>query len=494
MYGASVVEANLNAVAQWVADEDVEGVHTFEVPDVVGMSDYTFGAKVVAEDLAATMVGRQWERGFTFPYPNPPGKLRQLGILAPLDLVRLRVVAGHLGRTLDPLLAKTVYSNRLANAGAAWRFVDSKRANRRMRRDAVRRLRENSWTLARTDIAQYYASIRRAVLDEFLARSGCHPLGIRILMAALTHYQDTCVIPGLPIGPEAFSLIGNAVLLPADKALEAGRFTYSRWSDDIWLYARSPHACEAALADLDAALAPLGLRLGREKTMIYPDTASSIAAINDALLTSLSRDADAPNGPEILHEVFDSMIAGHDDETVDEIGIKRFRWVLGTFLNLKDDHGVQALVDSPMTMNIDPRTAANYLRPWSHRARIRDGIMGQLSNPPQLRTAALDLHLLRLSSRLPGGRPEGAVFERIATDSDRPAPVRAWGWQGLRRTPLWKKTDAMEATVAESDPYLQRASSLTLKGASGRLFRKFLAHLESKSPDLRYTRRWLEAA
>lgn len=145
-------------------------------------------------------------------------------------------------------------------------------------------------------------------------------------------------------------------------------------------------------------------------------------------------------------------------------------------------------------MNLDPKCAADYLRHVGiGKPRVVDGIMAKLGEPASDINDGLDTHLLRTMSTKPRGRAEGRVFEKIAEDRSRRPAVRSWAYQALKRTPLWKPGRAIEAARAESNPHVQRAIVVTLKGSSGPTYGKFLAHVDAQLPELKYTRRWLDA-
>jgi hypothetical protein len=85
------------AVAAWSVD-------TFEVPDVIGLKDYLYGARALARDLARD---RRFYRPAPisfFPYPNPPKtEPRILTVADVRDLVMLRVATGPIARRTERL-------------------------------------------------------------------------------------------------------------------------------------------------------------------------------------------------------------------------------------------------------------------------------------------------------------------------------------------------------------------------------------------------------
>jgi hypothetical protein len=191
-----------------------------------------------------------------------------------------------------------------------------------------------------------------------------------------------------------------------------------------------------------------------------------------------------------VHAAFDRYIAGEQDTD-----LRKFRWIMRTLKHYSDPYGAAPLAASPYSMNSDPACAADYLAAVGlGKPAVVDSVMTKLDQPPEDMTDALDLHLLRAVGAKPRGRAEAKVFERIAEDTSRRSPVRAWAWKALRGTPRWKAERTMEAALAETDAVARRAMLCTLHGGSGRLQRIFLEQVEAQFPELQYTRRWLEAA
>jgi hypothetical protein len=79
-------------------------------------------------------------------------------------------------------------------------------------------------------------------------------------------------IRGLPVGPAGSSVLANAVLLRADRALEG--MQHIRWVDDYLLFLPDRHSALRALDVFADAMSELGLRLAPEKTSIGSWTGS----------------------------------------------------------------------------------------------------------------------------------------------------------------------------------------------------------------------------
>ena len=468
-------------------------VGVFEVPDVIGYQDYLLGARGLATDLSHDGDEYQPRPIATFPYPNPPKTTpRWLTIADAHDLVVLRAAAGVIITRTDLLLPSCVRSCRLdPSPSAAWHFKHSGSAHAALRRDAVAHLRRSFDSMCKSDVAGYYPSVNLGLLADALLRSKCNADAIALLLRVLGSWQAHHGLAGLPIGPEGCGVLGNAFLLPLDLAIARRKHTHLRWMDDLFIFGPSITDCNDIVGPLDEALGALGLKRSVQKTNTYGNR-DAIDLIEDRLLTSLGDDMKRHKAlaTERLHDAFDYCIRSRDD-----VEPHRFRWIVNALKKRADPYGVVPLAESPPTMNTDPRCSGEYLRQVGiGRRRVVDGILSKLDQPAADITDGLDVRLLQAMSTKPRGRAEGHVFENIAEDRRRRPAVRGWAYQALRTTPLWTGARAMEAARAEPDAHVRRAIVVTLRGSQGSTFRKFLRHVEGQFPELKYTRRWCEAA
>jgi hypothetical protein len=147
-------------------------------------------------------------------------------------------------------------------------------------------------------------------------------------------------------------------------------------------------------------------------------------------------------------------------------------------------------------MNVDPKLSGKYLGKVSLSGkrvkdkRVVDAIMDRLSRRAEDRFDALDLHLLGAVRRRSFGNAEAEEFSKIAADSSRRWPVRAFAWAAyVKSTKNYSELE--EAARAEANPQLRRSMIANLKSRSTR---SFLNHARANFPASRYTVQWLQAA
>ena len=416
-----------------------------------------------------------------------------MSILDIHDLVRLRTASGRIAQTTERLLSPSVLSSRLASWPPAWRFRKHNKAHKKLRERAIKIAKGSHWALCRTDVKSYFASIDIERLIHVLASWGCDAEALAQIGRVLRFFQATTPLNGLPVGPEASAIQGNAFLHAIDMFLEANSdFRHTRWMDDFYIFGRNRQICESLLSPLDEELAKLGLTRSLEKTFFFDSRQEAIDEIEDGSLTSafIALQHDRPRGVRKIHEMFDEEI-----RATFRPNPTRFRAIIKTLTNSKDPYGAAWLAAVPEDMNVDPKVSSEYLAEVGlSNPEITDALYSKLRQPAKDEDDALDLHILRSLSRRTWGRPEGELFQSVARDRNRRGPIRAWACVASSRTPAWTSHSAMEEAEAETNPYVRRAILTTLRrSGDSPLRRRFFSQLERTNPEERFTMRWVES-
>ncbi len=136
---------------------------------------------------------------------------------------------------------------------------------------AARALADGRRWFVRTDIAKFFdridrdrllAMMREDGLDERTLALVRHLLGAGVERGAVWIDSGVGVGQGSALSP----LLSNVYLRPVDRAMEEAGFRFLRYADDVLVLAESEAETQDALARLQDALVPLGLRLGPRKT------------------------------------------------------------------------------------------------------------------------------------------------------------------------------------------------------------------------------------
>jgi hypothetical protein len=121
-----------------------------------------------------------------------------------------------------------VRSSRVETDGnGPWRFRPARPAHAAFRWDAVRYLKRTRAAMCKSDVQQYYPSINLGLLAESLLSWRCDRECVGFIMQVLGRWQARYRLQGIPIGPEASGVLGNAFLMPVDRALAPAATTIS---------------------------------------------------------------------------------------------------------------------------------------------------------------------------------------------------------------------------------------------------------------------------
>jgi hypothetical protein len=208
--------------------------------------------------------------------PKPGGGERRLTVLHPLDDAAYRQVVARLSGMLERVLGPEVAANRLVASTPfrlrSWREERSAFVHRR------RALMELSDIVVRTDVRECYPSIAPVVVEAAFVRLGAGP-EVGPLRRMLERFGDDGV-PGLPIGPVASAVVGNAVLTSVDDVVRDARARHLRWVDDVWARCRSERHAAEILDRIREALDSIGLAVNEAKTRVMDraETLSLVAA------------------------------------------------------------------------------------------------------------------------------------------------------------------------------------------------------------------------
>lgn len=452
MLGSGVLEANLRELPAWAS--------SFHVPDVIWYRDIVFAAAVFLERAEARSEERAGDRVERFPYPKGNGRTREFSLLSPTDLVISRALAGALVERTDVLLPAHVYSGRLAQPPPRWRFQSPKHAHRALREAAARLVREHGRMIT-LDVTRYFPSLRIEELRQSLLGWGCPPWAVEHLTMLLYFWNDDAM-RGIPVGGEAFTVLGNAYLLPLDLRLMSKGIPCVRWMDDVFAFGPEEVLGEVA-AVTDDELYRLDLVRAEEKTEVF-NIIDALDRIQDGMLTSVF-DASRFAAPQVTWRVLRDRFLEHI-VYADVIVPRRFRALMRAFEHRRDSFPLQWLAIHPDLLNVDPMVVGDYLQrvpPTSPWAEMLVDVIDGTPVKERDELDARDLHLLRGFSARTWGTAEGRVFWHIALDDTRRGPVRAWAVMAAVKSPAWRLDTVLERVLEEESLYVRRALLLSLR-------------------------------
>lgn len=210
--------------------------------------------------------------------PKNRANIRVVHLLHPEDLILytalVLIVKDDLEAARIPKRAKRVFSYR-ANRSAPNRIYD-----RRGAYDAylaqLRRKADKSTTrfVAIADVADFYPRIYQHRLENVIESTATTARATdvaRVLVRKLIAKLIGGNSYGIPVGPYASRLLGEAVLIDVDSYLQSRGIDFVRWVDDYNLFARSEYLAQSTVFDLGEWLyTNHGLTLQTAKTKILP--------------------------------------------------------------------------------------------------------------------------------------------------------------------------------------------------------------------------------
>ena len=202
--------------------------------------------------------------------PAPNGRLRLFTFLDERDSARYCRAVSRVVDVVERALGPGIHADRTVKASLTqepWRWA-RRRFHRHLVQAVVDRSPSNSF-LVRTDVRNYFGSIRPASVEEALRFLGGGRRDVSAVRDLLDRFAGAGV-PGLPVGPAPSGVLAGAVLAATDSALALDGGAVFRWVDDYVVLTRSERHAERALRILKESLAEAGLEIAPEKTAVLP--------------------------------------------------------------------------------------------------------------------------------------------------------------------------------------------------------------------------------
>jgi hypothetical protein len=200
-------------------------------------------------------------------WTSPTGKVR---LLTRLDARRSERYALAAGLAVPHRIREERSFGSVRPGGARPAWPDERRAWRR----ALRRAVDDAEVVLTSDVLDCYPSIGEGAIRRAATWTGGDP---EALIACLTECWDAG-IAGLPIGPDASSVVADAVLSIADARARAAGLQPVRWVDDV-VFAGDRAAVARGARAWRVALGDLGLREHEGKRRTYVDRTATVGAI-----------------------------------------------------------------------------------------------------------------------------------------------------------------------------------------------------------------------
>jgi hypothetical protein len=258
------------------------------------------------------------------------------------DRVVYEAVMSALSETLDSELVEEVHSARLVRNSKGRLFrPDQKKAWVRFQRSG-RELCEKyeNVCMLTTDITSYFEFIDLdLLLKELRSVPNVSARLVDLLARVLHGFSDVTQLNGIPQGPEVSSFLGNFYLRPLDAILRKLDVRFTRFQDDIKVFAHERHVLRKAIHELTPVIRARRLNLSSAKTKIL-EGADVLGHFEDARKDAIQYRIEIEDDTvvEDLRELFDHAVRAE----VQERDLKFAVYRLG---KLGDDHAVPWILD-----------------------------------------------------------------------------------------------------------------------------------------------------
>ena len=219
--------------------------------------------------------------------PKSRANIRVAHLLHPEDLILytalVLIVKDDLEVARISRRARRVFSYR-AFPPAQNRLYTMQRAYKNYLAELKKKSRKTSTKFVSTaDIADFYPRINQHRLENVITSTATNQRGndvARVLVKKMISKLMDNNSYGIPVGPHASRVLGEAILIDVDAHLQSKGVDYVRWVDDYHIFSRSEYIAQSTVFELAEWLfVNHGLTLQSSKTKIWP-----VAAYFDKVL------------------------------------------------------------------------------------------------------------------------------------------------------------------------------------------------------------------
>ncbi len=444
------------------------------LPDIVEWRDFRAAPELVRQQLLAQIRdGRSPARASRFPYPKAgTNEVRLVTVLNPYDELVFRYTVGRAARIIDQSLSTDVMSYRLDESRPAWRYRGQREAFKLRSQSGIQSLENRDCNaLLMTDIRNYFPSITTELLAKVLQEIGLPDPYVISIVDFLSQLTILGAPEGLPIGPEASSLLGNIAMLPVDLAIAEVVTRHIRYTDDSWLFLRSASDAEEVLARYREAASACGFDLNDNKVKLYDKAdGSAHRAIQHEMISYFESYFSGNIPPDRAHAEFRDQITSQEpDWAVCRYLLSKMNQSLDKDASKSHEEMLNTISEYPTVMRELPEQAGRYICTLAKNKHTRDKIdrdwlVKHVASPLTSRDLAGRLQVCRAGSLLKLGKDHGRRMETIATNFTRQShiPIRIWAARAWGASEAHTPAKAVEFACEFGDFSLRRAFVTTI--------------------------------
>ncbi len=199
-------------------------------------------------------------------YPKPSGLQRTFRFLSVEDQIVLQafsnLVAKRVYARKKKLDSRVVFSHYLLSENSPFFFQEWQRGYEELQNKIFALMGEGFTWIASFDLAAYYDSIDHEILLRLLYPRSLNSRSAKLIRDCLRIWASQKIqqTKGIPQGPAASDLLGEAFLIPIDEILDR-HYKYLRYADNFYVLGKTRSQVQQASVHLDILCKQRGLTL-----------------------------------------------------------------------------------------------------------------------------------------------------------------------------------------------------------------------------------------
>lgn len=403
-------DAELDLAVQHLLSVDLSELW---IPDVLRWGDLVHDAPSLRSRVRERVRAQPPEPATEVRVPKNALASRSGLMLDFIDRVAYQAAVARLAPDVEAATSDRVFSSRLSSDGKYF-LEHSVRRYVSWRTSYLSRLREAGGLLVLSDLNSYFDTIDQPTLLRELEELTGQPETIGLIRAQLKQWS-VLLHRGIPQGPNASRLLGNAYMLPVDQAMLDGGFDYWRYMDDIAIIVADHAEASRAVASLEHACHARGLLVSSAKTLVQTlEEAEKDVGKESKDFAEYLLQADAARGMVALRRIFAGAVPASGP--IDVSDAKFALWRLARRLDGRVMNRLLARLDD---LGPVASVSAVYLRQFLSRPRVVDAITDFLHDPERNTSDYLECWLFAAMLEFPRTPPDPWVSRARVVAHDR---------------------------------------------------------------------------
>ena len=370
------------------------------VPDVLRWADYLSDPDRLVKQVRARIAGDVRGQAVEVRIPKNALATRAGTLIDLIDCLVYQTAVGRVAPKIEAATSERVLSARLSS-DPRYFFLRSSEQYVKWQRAGLEQAKSRNGLLVSTDLSSFFDTIDQPTLIRELEELTDETYAIDILRRQFRSWS-LLQHRGIPQGPNASRLLGNAYLLPVDEHMLTRGYDYWRYMDDVVIVVADQAEAARAVSDFERACNRRGLLVSSAKTEVQTP-----AEMLKASGSSLKRDVEylMQRGPsqarKALMKIFSTAVPSKG--RIDISDAKFSVWRLAQSL---DRGPLRRMLDRVADLGPIATVSAAYLRHFLTTTRTVQVVGDFLNDPDRNTSDYFESWLFAACLEYPGKVPE----------------------------------------------------------------------------------------